>query len=204
MHHDPGGAGGGRPIADRVLAQGTANIHLIALAGQVLSRNHVHLHQKVDATLQIQTHDHGFAAQCLKPLGSGRSEVQRDDIAISQVAAQHVGSAPLIVHGGKARQYVLRAQLDLPGVKLLQAQRLGDIVPDCARHLYAPRGGDLHCRIITIKIGEGVQGPDEQQRDDQQIFPERVLIHGHSSSRAAHPAPGNCSCFLGMPGFRTT
>ncbi len=81
-----------RHVTNSFITQGSTQIIDVTVELLAARGVHVHLHQEVDTTLQIETQRHRLAANGAQPGGRCMRQVQRDDVLLAQRRLDDIGS----------------------------------------------------------------------------------------------------------------
>ena len=160
------------------LAQVGADIRQQAFLKALDGGNHVDFHQEVDPATQVETQVHGLGIERAQPFGRGRSQVKRDQVLLAQAFFQGAGRLQLgfgiiethqqvtLDNTARLKGYLLFLQGLLDQQPVLVGQRLGAVT-------------DLNRGIFTVQVRQCIDAGKQQNDDEQDIFPQRVLIqHG--------------------------
>ncbi|MNP26898.1 hypothetical protein D3C76_1197770 [compost metagenome] len=132
---------------------------------------------------EVEAQLHRRGAELAQPVRSGRGQVQGNHVVVTEGLAHHVLGRQLVAQLGQAQQAAAFAdggRLDFDAGLLEGFSGLVQVgLLDLQRRAGAT---DLDRRIIRIEIGCGIDQADRQHRQDQQIFPQRVLVE-HDSAR---------------------
>jgi len=131
----------------------------------------------MDAAAQVQPEIHGQGADGAQPGRRGRREMQRHHVALSQPPREKVARAQLRLRVRQAHQDALALERHRPVGQPRLLQRPLDLLAHVLAHEPA-RGRDLQRRVLAVEVRQGVDDADRQRRQQQQVLPERVAVHG--------------------------
>ena len=170
-------------VLDLLFAQQRTDVGGVAVRGLVERRLHVDLQQEMHAAAQIEAEIHREGADRRQPAWSGGQQIQRDDVVFPELGLQRVLRLEL-------RVGIVEAQLDARGVERRAAvgngrglqgilDRAKKRVVDLHRGL---RRRHLNRRHFRKEIRNGEQDAGDERDGDDDVFPERVSIHGAERS----------------------
>ena len=172
-------------IAQFVFAQQAFDVAFVHFHARVNGLVHVHFQQEMHTTRQVQTQFHRVSTQVTQPLRRGLSQVQCNDIVVTQCLAHHILGRQLIIFARQTQQAALailgqcRAFHRNTSIFERLARTLQVSFGDLQRRA---RARHLNCRVIRVEIGSGINKTDRQHRQDQYVFPQRVFVQ-HQSRR---------------------
>ena len=171
-------APGDGPVADPLVPQLRPDIRDVTLFRLGNRRFHIHLHEEMHAAAQIQTQEHGFGAQRAQPARRRRGQVKGHGVGTAQPFLDHVLGLEL---GSLVCKPDHQAALTHADVAVLDARRVQGVfhgIPGEFADLATPRCRDLQCRVLAVDIRQREQATDRNDGDDQEVFPDRVTVHG--------------------------
>ena len=169
--------------ADPLLAQRGAGVAGIGVDGLLERAAHVHLHQEVDATAQVQAQVHRQRVQAGHPGRRARDQVERDDVArVGRVGVERPGQRilglELGVGVGEARAHRVAVELHEIGLHTRALQDLLDAADhpgiDLHRGLAAR---DLHRRRLAVEVGQRVEQAHQQRDAEERVLPQGITVH---------------------------
>ena len=165
-------------VADALVAQLRPDVGDVTFLRLGDGRFHVHLHQEMHATAQVQAQEHGFGAEHLQPARRRRGQVEGHRIGTAQPLLHHVLGLELGFLVCKPHHQVAGCHADIAVFYARRIQGVFHGKPGQLADLAAPRRGDLQGRVLAVEVGQRVQATDRDDGDDQQVFPERIAVHG--------------------------
>ena len=172
-------------ITYALLAQQALDLAFVDLAARIKSLVHVHFHQEVHTTGQVQTEFHWATAQVAQPVRRGLRQVERHyeliaqslthqifgwQLVFSVIQTQQAGAA-LISHADSFDADTSRFQCTTGAIQVGLLDAHGGAVAT-----------DLDRRIIRVQIGQGINSTDCQHSQNQQVLPEGKFVE-HDAAR---------------------
>ena len=145
---------------------------------------HVHLKQKMHAAAQVEAEVHRQRMQVGQPLGRTRQQIQGDDILrVARVRVelpfQQVLCLQLAVGVEQANLDAVAVEKDAAVLDAGAPQRAGDAFSRPVINLESGFGaGNLDSRRFAEEVRQGVNQTEHQGDGDENVFPERVAVHG--------------------------
>ncbi len=178
-HDDVGPFARDAGVLHLLFAQQRADVGGVAVARLVERGLHVDLQQEMHAAAQIEPQVHRLRADRRQPLRRRRQQVQRDDVVRAELRLQRVLRLQLRLEVGEAH-------LDAGWIEAVAAirdrrrlQRVLDRRKERAVDLHAGfRRGNLDRGHLGEEIRHRVDDARDERDGDDQVFPERVSIHG--------------------------
>ena len=165
-----------RGILDLGVAQQGTHVFRVAFL-RLLDRGfHVDLHHEMHATPEVETEVHGRRVDAAQPGGCGRREIERHRVMLAQGILEQVGSLELSFRITEADQQALFTHFQGLGFQPRIGQEFFGLRDQFLIQGSAARGRQLHGRILTEEIGQGVDHRQAEDEDDEDVFPERKLI----------------------------
>jgi hypothetical protein len=156
---------------------------------------HVDLQQEMDAAAQVQAQVHREGSDRRQPMRRRREQVERNDVILAEAGLQHIAGTNLCVGIGEpdldAGLIQRRPPVgDLPGLQSafdLDEQRVVEL------------DGGLRCTYLhrgrfREEVRQRVQEADQQRGANEQVFPERVAVHGAVRLLESGGSDGGTGC----------
>ncbi len=138
---------------------------------------HIHFHQEVHTTAQIQTQRHRARAHIEQPVGGGRRQVQCHNEFITQQTLYGVFCRQLIFVAGQAKQCRTTGHFFTKKFDIAFLQSRTDFSQYRFRHFSARTGRRyLNSSIGRIQVGCGIKTGKNQRQHNEKVFPQRVFI----------------------------
>jgi len=180
---------GQRAVTHALLAQQALDLAFVDLQTRIDSLVHVHFKEEMHAAGEVETEFHRAGAEAAQPVGRGRREVQGHHIVVTEGAAHHVLGRQLVFLALQAQQAALLGRTDRLDRDACLAQRaLGALDIGRADLQRGTGATELDGRIVRVEVGRGIDEADPQHHEDQQIFPQGILVE-HDTARLRNGAP---------------